>query len=797
MTLAPDDRAVVRRDPAVPGLATLLDGERLAGLLAAHLPHLGLQGARVGYLRYKPGTNCLAACELETAEGPVTAYAKAFRVGDARKLAKAGGKQVPSPVGPGCLVLPELSLAVHFHPNDRRLGGLRRLGQAETRRRLLGRLLPARPELWDAELATLAYKPERRYVATLASKCGHRAVARVYTRSGLAARGEVTDPPPAGLRLPQTVAISERHAIAIVDWLSGEPLTGLLTAGDAAMGETVGAALAGLHALPARGPGRGSPRQLASALAAIAETVESLDPRSGTAASQLAAALGDELALAGSRMCRLHGDFYAKQVLVADGGVAFVDLDGSGCGHPLLDLGNFLAHLERDVVLGRLPRGRLETWRASLLAGYRKGGGEADGDHLDLYTSACLMLLAPHPFRNRETGWRPAIERLVGRARDLARTRPRRPAVRRRCGVGESASLLDRALALLEDPTGPGLRRSDVLRSEVRRAEVGRGGGLVLGVEATGGKRWFYCNGEELRELVPAGDRRVPLAAQVRYGRLLAYRPGRRIVLANRGPGRLWVEKGYRRGRGAAAAVRHGIASAAGGRGSFRIARMLGSVSSADSLLFEHLAGDRVAVARCSAGVFTAVGVALRRFQGAPSTAGLGAFGLAEELAVLDRWAGAVGWACGAPPDGWAVVRRQLGEIASALPEPVWGLAHRDLHDGQLLLVDGGLALLDFDLLTRADVALDAANLLAHFELRGLQGAGQAAAVACERALRAGLGRDREPGFGRRLAFYRVSTALRLALVYRLRPRSSHLVPALVSRAAARLGELAIRCDIR
>src|SRR6185436_19108787 len=132
--------------------------------------------------------------------------------------------------------------------------------------------------------------------------------------------------------------------------------------------------------------------------------------------------------------------------------------------------------------------------------------------------------------------------------------------------------------------------------------------------------------------------------------------------------------------------------------------------------------------------------------------------------------------ATGALPGGWAEAHADLAERAARLPPAVLGLAHRDLHDRQVHEENGELALLDFDLLARADVALDPGNLVAHLRWRGLQGlhgADTASTRALEAAFLGGLGRAREPGFEARLAFYIASTFLRLALVYRLRPRWS------------------------
>lgn len=99
----------------------------------------------------------------------------------------------------------------------------------------------------------------------------------------------------------------------------------------------------------------------------------------------------------------------------------------------------------------------------------------------------------------------------------------------------------------------------------------------------------------------------------------------------------------------------------------------------------------------------------------------------AAELAVVERW-----WS-------WAVVHEAvtptlahevLAHVEDALrrcgaedPPPV--PTHRDLHDKQLLVDEHDpdrVGLLDLDLATTAHPALDLANLLAHLELRALQG---------------------------------------------------------------------------
>lgn len=108
-----------------------------------------------------------------------------------------------------------------------------------------------------------------------------------------------------------------------------------------------------------------------------------------------------------------------------------------------------------------------------------------------------------------------------------------------------------------------------------------------------------------------------------------------------------------------------------------------------------------------------------------------------------------------------------------ALPvgsEPV--VAHRDLHDGQMLYRagDSRVGLLDFDTAVRADRELDLANLDVHMDLRVLQGAlSRSRAEVAREAIAhvaAAVGADEE-----RLAAYRQASTARLACVYAFRPQ--------------------------
>lgn len=332
---------------------------------------------------------------------------------------------------------------------------------------------------------------------------------------------------------------------------------------------------------------------------------------------------------------------------------------------------------------------------------------------------------------------------------------------------------------------------------EVLRVDVAEDGSLGLTALGAGTTRWFTHDPRGLVECFPARDGKIPLArwlAGRRDWRVLSYRPGRRVVVLTTGE-RPSVLKGHKRGRSERAAERQRIAEAAMTRGSFRVPHLLRRDAEHDALVFEFLQGHEVELDATHVAAYARLGKELALFQEERAATRLESFGVREEFAVLERWRQKVLAATDALPAGWSSAAERLEQCAAALPEPHLGLCHRDLHDRQVHLHGRETALLDFDLLCRADVALDPGNLIAHLRwraLQGLHGADAASAHTLQSAFLAELGREREPGFGARLSFYTASAWLRLALVYSLRPRWSARVPELVSLARATLDESVI-----
>jgi tRNA A-37 threonylcarbamoyl transferase component Bud32 len=333
--------------------------------------------------------------------------------------------------------------------------------------------------------------------------------------------------------------------------------------------------------------------------------------------------------------------------------------------------------------------------------------------------------------------------------------------------------------------------------SEVVRVDVDEAGEVMLTALCAAGTRWFTHDDRGLIERHPERDDKLPLAARLRSTsdwKVLSYRPGRRAVVLVRHGERVNVLKGHKRSRSARAAVHQGCAEGAMRRGAFRVPRLLSHDGQHEALVFEYLPAREVELDSASAALYRTLGVRLAVFQGDECAGDLAVFGPRDELAVLERWKEKVLRVVPELPEGWSDVHARLERHASTLPPPRLGLCHRDLHDRQVHSDGTEVALLDFDLLCRADVALDPGNLIAHLRwraLQGLHGADARSVRVLEDAFREGYGRESEDGFVTRLAFYCASAFLRLSLVYRLRPRWSGRVGELVSRASAALDDLA------
>ena len=416
------DVNLVERDPDLPGLGTILDPDRFLETLQGLYPQAGVTRVEPDYVRYKRTTSCLVGYRVTCAAGTVIVYARAHNA-DGAKIEKAGRHaSAATPLGAGVKVLADAAVAVYPFPNDHELKLLPRLFGAETRRGMLQEMLPDRPDLWDAPLETLRYKPERRYVARLGADDQQAAVLKLYTREEFGITGHnagrfASEPP---LLVPRGLCRSKAHRAAVVEWIEGVPLREAMGRTEVAQESfrAIGAALARLHTqkpnrLRRFSTAEGFAESLIDSAAALAE----IAPESADRAQQLARRLGDKFTSRHWRARRaIHGDFSADQVILQDDGIGIVDFDRAGKGEPRLDLGMFRARLEYDVVCGDLSPDRVDAAFEPMLDEYRRTSEKDITRKLDRFTGGCLLTVALEPFRHRLPDWPDKIELILSAA---------------------------------------------------------------------------------------------------------------------------------------------------------------------------------------------------------------------------------------------------------------------------------------------------------------------------------------------------------------------------------------------
>ena len=107
-----------------------------------------------------------------------------------------------------------------------------------------------------------------------------------------------------------------------------------------------------------------------------------------------------------------HNDFYDDQMLVLpDGRIALVDFEETGAGDPLLDIGNFLAHLKWMFLFKR--RGESDasgTYHTTLREATLERFSWTPRD-LDLREAVCLFRVCTNAIRRPKPDWRERLEK--------------------------------------------------------------------------------------------------------------------------------------------------------------------------------------------------------------------------------------------------------------------------------------------------------------------------------------------------------------------------------------------------
>lgn len=412
--LSPDDAELAERDPALPGLATVLDDDRIAAAVRDAGAN-SLEGTwRRTYARYKPERSCVVAYELAGGGELQDVYAKAYRPARYTRHDRKRGQTV---------TLDDVAVVVHPASGDPRIESLSELASPTLRNALIARVFGPSVRSAGAAVATLRYWPERRYTCRL--EFGEAKVAlKLYSERpyATAARAAAALRDCDGPRLPRLIGSSGHdHALAF-EWLPGVGLDDAIAEPgfDERRVLVVGRALAELHGHRSSGLRTSDPVARASfARQRSAWITRVIGSELGMRAHELAERAAAGLAEPAERMCTIHGDFSAAQVLIDREQVSILDLDGSAVGDPVADIGSFVATLERRAVDGAIAPARARKLTSSFLTGYERAGHAVDHSRLALWTATELIARAPNAFRRPDTRWRERVAALIGRAGEV------------------------------------------------------------------------------------------------------------------------------------------------------------------------------------------------------------------------------------------------------------------------------------------------------------------------------------------------------------------------------------------
>lgn len=266
-------------------------------------------------------------------------------------------------------------------------------GSVWTDPQLAKELAEARASLGaDVTWQMLRYNPRRRVVAAVRSGASAKVV-RVLA-SGAEHLLETTQHwRSLGLPVSNVSALGQRSTATVAPlWGVGD----LHRSPHSPAAATAGAAVAALHAAPPRTSwascSHADPQGAAAGLAQVA-------PWAQQRAATLADRLVTRLALLGHGcVAEIHGDLSPDQVVLAAPGshkIRLIDLDRAGCGHPMRDLGSWVAACRRNQQPELID---------AFLTGYTEHASLKSND-MDAWEAYAHLSGAADFFRHREPDW--------------------------------------------------------------------------------------------------------------------------------------------------------------------------------------------------------------------------------------------------------------------------------------------------------------------------------------------------------------------------------------------------------
>ena len=416
---------LANRDSSVTGLGLMLDPECLLTKMGGRVDVTKADAIKLVYLRYKPHVNCLAQYELRVQGQTIQVYAKSHGRDAVSKLGKAMERPViDSVLGPGRVVLQDEGIVISIFPNDAKLPGLGCLGDSDFRQRVFSRIFGTDSK-WQSSTfgQQLNYKPERRFVARLTCVDNEIALVKFYSRDDYGKARTISRKLGRNREgfYPETIGRSKKHGVIAYNWLPGTTLEQLNKEGRLLTSDLASAAnsLAKFHTSKRTGLSALRPGEQFDRINSLAELAGFMLPHLQKRSMHIAQQLIEWLAEQDPVQQPVHADFYDKQVIVSEGSVKLIDLDAARLGNPLLDLGSYIAHLEKQVGGHDMTTSDAAMQKETLVSAYELSAGGICTEQLDKYTALGLFGLIHHPFKHWVDNWPVKTEQLLERVEGL------------------------------------------------------------------------------------------------------------------------------------------------------------------------------------------------------------------------------------------------------------------------------------------------------------------------------------------------------------------------------------------
>ncbi|NOY73120.1 MAG: phosphotransferase [Gammaproteobacteria bacterium] len=607
----------------------------------------------------------------------------------------------------GHILLPQHHMEVYLFPNDARLRSIQRLQNNKKRYSLLKSVLSnssGNKAFRHADIHTLQYKPERRYVACLMTSEGKKSVLKAYRpRAYEQTLAHLKQLDALGIkRFSPLIGHHKKYHILIFQWREGTLLSEHWQTArfDVALLKKLAHQLVDFH--------QGTWQQIAETrknnLSEILQGLAHLIPYFQEKAQFLGECLQVQLQQIPGKTVRCHGDFYAKQILCQKDKLYWLDLDDICLAHPGRDLATFVAHLEWDVVRGRLTAQQASHYEQVFVEAYQQYAEQSlEPHHLESLIALHLFQLIHHPFRNCESNWIQQTEMLLGRI-ELRLQKNNEAAYRKMTGV----SSLHTTPTIIQNPFT--LNGDAPLKSLLEQA--------INPEQSQRGFKRYLSDYDVLK---------------IDSIRVLRYKPGKRLLveyclLTDRG--RLTL-LGKIRAKGLHRSIyrinqqlydqRDTLMTEAG----WQVPQPLCMIPECQMWLQQHVPGDQFTqLLNNNAEQGQTLAQRIAQMSHSLHNSGIvveKSHSVVQELDILKKQLATVAEQCPQLKMGIRELCEHLSPYVSSLFIRPYRCIHRDFYPDQVIVDKDRLYLLDLDLFCMGDPCLDIGNFVAHIQEQALR----------------------------------------------------------------------------